>query len=264
MWREPLRLANPPVVEVGIDFQFEPNPEKQPWDLPVAIPFVERFKDCLPHVQIVQAEEIRIEKRSPQGRPEKLSGKISLDHVKAHDECEKQWLEVGNDRMAYRLRRGGNEYPGFEAVLEEAVKLLSQYMDHFRPTAVRRAILTYVDIIRIPSGAEAGIDLDDFFRLGVKLPEDPFGPLGGFAIRFVLPQSPCADSLQVRFVTEPETEKGSMRFRMHWQSLCDGINSLDEEKLRQRLSAAREHLVKCFMACFTEQGLKLFNPIGSD
>lgn len=258
-----MRLKSPPVVEVGIDFHLDPNPEKQPWDLPVAMPFVEQFKDFMPHIEVVQAEEIRIVKRSPQGVPERLSGKISLDLVRAHDEGERHWLEVGNDRVAYRLLRGGMEYPGFDSVLNEGLKVLNQYKEHFRPTAVRRATLTYLDIVKIPRTAGDGVELDEYFRLGMKLPEDPFGQLGAFTIRFTLSPSPDSDRLHLVFSTEPTTEKDFLRFRMRWQSLCDAINSLDAVELRRRLMAAHEHLVKCFLACFTDQGLKLFNPTGS-
>jgi uncharacterized protein (TIGR04255 family) len=254
-----VRLANPPVVEVGINFHFDPDPEKKLWDLPVAMPFVEQFKESLPHVEIVRAEEIRIEKRSPQGLPEKLTGHISLDQVRAHDEGEQRWLEVGDDRMAYRLLHGSEAYPGFDVVLERAIEILGQYIQHFRPTAVRRAILSYVDIIKIPGQS---IELDDYFQLQVNLPEDPFGPLGGFAIHFILPQTPGSDGLQLMFTTEPKREDGSLHFRMQWQSLCEGIYSLDNADLRHRLTAAHEHLVKCFLACFTAKGLDLFNPTG--
>ena len=82
--------------------------------------------------------------------------------------------------MAYRLVRGCKEYPGFEVVLEKALEVLTQYSQHFRPTAVRQAILSYVDIIRIPGQS---VELDDYFRLRINLPEDPFGPLGGFVIQ---------------------------------------------------------------------------------
>jgi uncharacterized protein (TIGR04255 family) len=257
-----LRLANPPVVEVGIDFRFDPDPERPPWDLPVAMPFLDRFRDTFPSIEIIQSEEIRIEKRSPQGLPTSLSGKISLDHVRANDQEERRRVEVGNDRMAFRVFRGGAEYPGFDAVLQEALRLLTEYIEHFRPTAVRRAILTYSDIVRIPMGPGEGVELNDYFRLQVKLPEDPFGPLGAFSVRLALPRSPYADALQVFFGTEPKVEEGVVRFRIRWQSSCEEVNSLDQNDLSHRLAVAHEHLVKCFLACFTERGLELFNPTG--
>jgi uncharacterized protein (TIGR04255 family) len=253
-----LKLANPPIVEVGIGFQFEPDPEKQPWDLPVAVPFVELFKDSMPYLEVVKNEEIRIEKRSPQGVPEVISGKSSLDHVRAHDEEERQWLEAGNDRMAYRLLRGGKEYPGFESVLEKALEILGRYVQHFRPTAVRRAILNYLDIVKVPAPAGEAIELEDYFQLGVKLPEDPFGPIGEFATQFILPATPGADRLHLAFMTEHKREHGNLGFQMRWQSICDGIGTLDGDVLRHRLTSAHEHLAKCFRACFTSRGLGLF------
>ena len=194
-------------------------------------------------MNIIQAEEIQIERQSPHGPPQKISGKIRLEQVSAHDEEERHRLEVGNDRMAYRLLRGGKAYPGFEAVLEKSLEILKKYVQYFRPTAVRRVILDYVDIIRIPGQS---IELDDYFRLQVNLPGDPFGPLDGFAIRFVLPPTPRSDRMYLAFTTEPKREDDSLRFCMRWQSLCDEIHSLNDTDMRHRLTAAHEHLRKCF------------------
>lgn len=257
-----LDLTNPPVVEVGIDFHFNPDPEKRPWDLPVAKPFLEKFEDSLPFLEIVRSEEISIEKRSPQGIPEAISGKISLDRVRAHDEDEQNWLEVGNDWMGYRLHRGTKMYPGFDSVLDQSLEFSKQYIQHFKPTAIRRAVLTYVDLIKIPREEGKGLELDDYFQLGIKIPDDPFGPLGGFAIRFVLPPTPKSDRLELIFATEHGKDNSNLRFQMRWQSVCDRIDSLDDDEVRNRLVATNQHLVKCFFACFTEKGLDLFKPMG--
>lgn len=259
-----VRLRNPPVVEVGLDFHFDPDPDKQPWDLPVAMPFVEQFQDSFPHVEVVRAEEIRVEKRSPQGLPERLSGKISLDHVKAHDEGERRRLEVGNDRMGYRLLRCGGQYPGFSSLLEQALPKLKRYVEHFRPTGIRRTALSYLDIVKIKMARDEGVELEDYFRLGIELPQDPFGLVGGFVLQLLLPKSPRADEIQLLFATEPSEQSGVLRFRMHWRSICDNIGTLEDEALCQRLRAAHEHLRKCFFASFTEKGLHLFDPIAPD
>jgi uncharacterized protein (TIGR04255 family) len=255
-----LELGNPPVVEVGIEFQFDPDPEKRPWGLRTAEPFLEQFKNSLPIIECVQAEEITIEKRNPQGLPEKISGKISLDHVRAHDNEEKHWLEVGNDRMAYRLVRGESHYPGFEIVLEKALEMLKSYIEHFRPIAVHRMVLSYLDIINIEVEQGSGLELDDYFLLGVKLPENTYGPLNAFKIQVAFPESRDNDRMQLEYSTEP-SDNVKLRFSMYWRIICANVTSLDTEELRHRLAIANNDMKKCFFACFTPKGLELFDPI---
>jgi uncharacterized protein (TIGR04255 family) len=160
--------------------------------------------------------------------------------------------------------RRESQYPGFKAVLEKAFDMLDSYTRHFRPSAVCRMILSYFDIINIATQAGAGIELDDYFKLGVKLPENLFEPLNAFTIQVALPESTQSDKIQLLFATEPNNEENKLRFSMRWHTLCGHIDTLDMEELRYRLTAANERMEKCFFACFTEKGLGLFNPIGSD
>jgi uncharacterized protein (TIGR04255 family) len=258
-----LELGNPPVVEVGVEFLFNPDPEKKPWDLGIAEAFLDQFQQFMPHIEYLQAEEIRIDKRNPQGLPEKISGKISLDQVRAHDDEGRHWLQVGNDQMGYRLLRRESNYPGFQAVLEKAFDMLGLYIQHFRPSSVSRMILTYFDIINIATQAGEGIELNDYFMLGVKLPENVFGPLGSFAMQVDFPETLPSDRLRLLFASGPN-EDGKLRFNMRWHTLCSNVDSLDIEDLRHRLATANEHVEKCFFACFTERGLELFSPLGSN
>ncbi|MBN2291014.1 MAG: TIGR04255 family protein [Pirellulales bacterium] len=255
-----LRLKNPPVQEVGLDFQFEPNPEKQPWCQSVAMSFLNRFQETFPICEVYQAEEIRIEKRTKEGIPKELSGSTSLDHVRAHDEDETRWLHLGNDAMTYRLVRRGNDYPGFSALLEESLDKLTLYVEHFQPISVRQASLRYVDVVEIPITPGSGILTEDYFHLGLTLPDDPFGPLAGFAVRYGFPRAGGKDSTQLVFSTEASSRDAVASFRLQWYSICEELDTLEPEVLKIRLGAAHEHLKKCFFASFTPQGLALFEP----
>ena len=255
-----MRLKRPPVEEVGLDFQFDPNPEKRPWALDVVTPFLAQFGDTLPHCEIIQAEEIRIEKRSEDGIPEAVSGRMSLDHVRAHDDDETRWLHVGNDVMSYRLVRRVDDYPGFKAVWQESQEKLTHYVEYFQPTAVRRSRLRYVDVVDIPQRPGGGIVIEDYFQLGVTLPDDPFGPLGEFAVRYSFPRSDDRDAAQLVFSTQPARSDAVVSFRMQWYSICEDLDTLEPEVLTARLDAAHEHVTKCFFASFTSRGLALFEP----
>jgi uncharacterized protein (TIGR04255 family) len=258
-----LRLGKPPVTEVGIDFLFDPNPQKQPWSLEVAEPYLRRFETALPRVEVRNTEEIRVTKRSPEGIPQELSGKTELADVRAHDDEETRSLRVANDALGYKLLRRGNDYPGFEVVLEEALDKLHHYVEEFQPAAVRHARVTYVDEIRIPRDSRGGVLLEDYFHMGIQLPDEPFGPIAEFAVKCRFPQTEGHDALQFEFATGPNDSDAVACFLVYWYCTCKDIQSLDPQVLSARLGTAHERIVECFMASFTQKGLGLFEPQGT-
>ncbi len=253
-----MHLEKPPVEEVGIDFQFDPSPEKQPWSLEVASPFLEQFEQTLPICDIAQVDEIRIVKRSSKGVPQKLSGRTRLDHVIVHDVDETRFLRLGDDTMGYRIGRCGGKYPGFKILLNEALEKFQEYILHFQPTSTRRAQLRYIDAIDIPRSSDGLMKLEDYFRVGIDMPDTPFGPVGKFAVQCVFPDTQSGDALQLNFYNQQTPDNTTTRFIMEWHSLCENIASLSAEVLISKLDKAHVHMVECFKESFTEQGLSLF------
>lgn len=258
-------LRSPPVIEVGIEFHFEPRPDKEPWDLPVARPFIERLQPVFSHVEVVQAEQIRIEKRAPGGLPERISGQISLDRVRARNEESSRWVQVGNDLLVCNLVRHGEVYPGFEQLRTDALAILERYVEHFRPVSVRQAGVTYLDQVEIPVPTScSSIRLEEYFRLRVDFPDEDLGPMGAFSLQLQFPREHARDPVTLLFHTLPSVpSSGVLRFQMHWHCLCEEVCSLDKDEINRRLDAAHMRLRKSFRASFTDPGWALFQPLES-
>lgn len=259
-------FANPPVVEVAIEFQFEAGPDKKPWDLPVAVPFMKRFEEAFPNGEIVASDQFRIEKRSPEGIPREIQTRRILERLRGHNDERSRWLQVGNDLLVYNLvRHQAGAYPGFEQVRDEALDKLDQYVEHFRPICVRQIGLTYIDVIEIPRTTEPKLRLDDYFKLGIEVPDEPFGPVAQFLVGLVLPRTKEADQLALTLQTEPVApDSAAYRFVMQWQATCEDVKTLDRQEIIRRLEAANTRMVACFKDCFTAEGLKLFGPKAGD
>jgi uncharacterized protein (TIGR04255 family) len=256
-----VELARPPVIEVGIEFHFDPRPDKEPWSLQVTRPFVERCQTTFPHVEVIQAEQLRIEKRGPGGIPEQIVGQISLNRLRAHNEQGTRWVQIGNDLLVFSLVRREDNYPGFATVRDEALGMLDQYVEHFKPLSVRRVALTYLDLIEIPiPPGRTGYRVEEFFRLHVEMPDEPFGPVAAFSLQLQFPQKAVpTDQLALLLHTVPRAQdRNASRVQMYWRYECDRVSSLDKEVIVGRLETAHQRLRDCFMASFTEQGLALF------
>jgi uncharacterized protein (TIGR04255 family) len=260
-WEVVLHLERPPVEEVGIDLQFEPSGEKQPWCEESAGSFLSKFADTLPRCDIVRVEEIRVEKRSPQGVPQEIRGRTRLAHMTAHDEQETHFLQVGDDILSYRLVRRGTDYPGFQVVLDEALDKMGQYVAYFDPTAIRRARLRYVDVIDVPRDQKGAVLLEDYFEVGIKIPDEPFGSVAEFSVQNSFLRRKNRDALQLIFYNRPTPDETSSRFVMEWYALCENIQSLEQEVLTTRLREAHDDMVNCFKASVTAKGWALFKPL---
>ncbi len=257
---------HPPVIEVGIEFHFDPRPDREPWTLQVAGPFLERFQAAFPEVEVVQSEKIRIERRSPHGVPEKISGKIRLDRVRARNPEGSRWIQVGNDLLVFSLVRQQQAYPGFTQVRSEALEVFDRHREHFQPVSVRRAALSYLDQVEIPVPAgRAVVQLEHYFRLRPEFPDLEFGPAGAFALQMHFPGKDQSEPVTVLLQSAPTAPgSGIGRFQLHWLCLCEDVRSLDKDEITRRLESARVRLRDCFRASFTPEGWKLFQPAPGD
>jgi uncharacterized protein (TIGR04255 family) len=260
-----LKLANPPVIEVGVEFHFDPRSDKQPWDLPVAASFIHQFEHEFPHVEVLQSEQIRIEKRAPGGAPEQISGQISLDRIRARNEEATRWIQVGNDLLVHNLVRKDAAYPGFDQLRDHALAILDGYIDYFKPVAVRQAAVTYLDLIEIPAPDNKAIRLDDYLRLRVEFPDNIFGPVGFFSVQLLFPQATPGERLTLWLHTAPaRADQRLCRLQMNWQYLCENLKTLDKGEIFRQLETAHVRLRECFRASFTNAGWALFQPINGD
>jgi uncharacterized protein (TIGR04255 family) len=256
-------LANPPVIEVAIEFHFDPRSDQEPWTPQEAGSFVELFQAAFPFIEATQTQEIRIEPRSPSGRPEMISGKLSLDRLRVRNAEGSRWIQIGKDLLVFNWVRQQDSYPGFDQVRTEALAVLDRYVEHFQPVGVRRAALIYLDQveIRVAPGSKT-LQLEDYLRLRPEVPDQEFGPSGAFALQMHFPGKDQREPFTVLFQSVPaEVGSGICRFQMHWHCLCEDIRSLDKGVITQRLEAARRRLRDCFKASFTTEGWqKLFQP----
>lgn len=258
-----MRLQSPPVIEVGIEFHFEPRPDKPPWDLPVAQQFIEQLKPTFADPEVFQAEQIRIEKRSTVGMPEVISGQVSLDRIRTRNKDGTRWVQVGNDLLVCNLVRQGKEYPGFSPLRTDALAVLDRYVQEFQPVCVRDAAVTYLDLIELPFPSEGKVvRLEDYYRLNVQFPEEQFGPVALFSLQLLFPPAEKKDQLTLIFQSLPAIPGTNvLRSQMFWQCRCADIRSLDQSNISDRLEAAHIQLRSCFQASFTEKGWALFRPL---
>lgn len=255
-----MKLNNPPVTQTWIGFTFEQAPEKRRWDLRAAGEFLSRFESSLPNREAIFATQYEIQDIFSTRRPKIVGREDQLQQVKAHNPEGTHWLQVAEDRMVFNRTRGSEGYLGFESLLDEAIGKLSEYVEFFRPSGLQSAELHYVDQIEIPIPPGGKLDLQEYFRLRVEIP-DEYGPSWCFSTRLFLHPPIEGDILEVRFQSEPPNPDGeAYRFRIDWHMVCSGVASFDHEVVKRRLAQAHDCLADYFKASVTERTWALFEP----
>jgi uncharacterized protein (TIGR04255 family) len=256
------QFKKPPVVEVWVSFDFDPNENKREWDLNLVKKYVEHYKTKLPKIEVMQEKQIQFKETSPTDLPQVVSQEVRPILFRLSNEIRSRVVQLGDDHLSSHVLKIGDDYPGYQKVRDETQQRLEEYINIFQPSRVRNATLHYLDIIDIPLPENSKINLVDYFKTSIDLPEEPFGLTNTFSIQF---QVACPNDkgpllLQLMRIPAP-LESNVFRFRMEWHKLSLDINTLDWPQVFSRLEVAHNYMTECFLASFTRHTLDMFEPI---
>lgn len=257
-----IKFRKPPVVEVWISVDFDPNENKREWELELVKQYVERYEAELPKLEAVHEQQIQVQETSPQALPKVVGRQIRLQFVRISNEKRSRVLQIGDDQLSFHILKADGVYPGYQTVRSEVQQKLDDYAQIFQPTRIRNATLHYLDIIDIPRPETGKIELGDYFRVSIDLPEEPFGPTAGFAHQFqvMCPVDAGPLFLQLQAIPSPP-DSNVFRFRMEWHKQSSNVNTLDSSQVWARMDVAHEYMRQCFRAALTERTLELFEPV---
>ncbi len=258
-------FKKPPVVEVWIAFDFDPNENKREWDLELVQQYVQQYASDLPKLEAMHEKKIEFRETSPTELPKVVRHTVALKQVRISDNAQSRFLQVADDHIAYHVLKSTAGYPGYSTVRDETAGKLRDYIELFQPARVRSAAIHYVDIVDIPRPPDGKIDMADYFIGSADLPENPFGAIANLSIQFLV-QCPVDEGplfLQLQSLPAPP-ESNVIRFRLDWHKHAVNVNTLDLTQVFARLNVAHDYMRQCFCASLTPRTLALFEPIDND
>jgi uncharacterized protein (TIGR04255 family) len=255
-----LKLENPPVIQTWIGFRFSPSPKKKEWDRINAFEFLSRYRESLEHIEALYDETVHIEQVSLHHSP-KVKREIALNRIRARDEASSRWLQIADDQMVFNVMRQGQASLNYSVIRDESLAKFDDYVAFFQPSFVDRIELHYVDLIEIPKPQSGKLNMEEYFKLRVEVP-DEFGATWHFALRAFLLPTEQEEIVEVRFQSEiPEPDSEFYCFRTDWHCTSINIRSLERSDLAKRLDSAHAQLLKCFRESVTELTWDLFKPV---
>lgn len=257
-----VKFRKPPVVEVWISVDFDPNENKREWEFDLVKEFLKHYQEEFPKLEAVHEREFQVDETSAHSLPRVVGVQVRLQTVRMSNMERTRVIQIGDDQLSFHILREDQSYPGYRIVRDEMQQKLEDYARIFQPSRIRDATLHYLDIIEIPLPDDGKIGLPDYFKVAIDLPEEPFGPIAGFAHRFQMmcPVDPGPLLLQLQAIPSPP-ESNVFRFRMDWHKQCSAVNSLELSQVWSRMDVAHEYMRQCFVASFTQRTLDLFDPI---
>jgi uncharacterized protein (TIGR04255 family) len=253
-------LKKPPLLEIWMSFRFEPAPGAPAWSNERYKLFLDAVAKTHPTVEQMIRRGIRVEKSRRGGKPKVTDVVNEVMAVRALTDDGLRIVQLWPDTLiANYLRREAEPYPGFDALLDEALSHLRQYQTCYSPLGVVSVALHYVDEVAIPREGQAILRTEEYLTLNVVMPEKVFGAFSAFDINAILQPPGGADPIQVGFASAGGDETQS-RFRLEWHTESKSASRMNEEEVRSRLGSAHERLSRCFQRTFTEKGWALFEP----
>jgi uncharacterized protein (TIGR04255 family) len=252
-------LNKPPIVEMWVEFSFDPNPADG--GLQAAVEFLQKYADQYPELEISQEDRLEFRQVSTTKLPELVRREVAVKHIRAHDKNGFGWVHVTPTQLACGFLRLGVQYPGFTALCDEAVGKLGRYAEVCTPLKLKYAAIHYVDVIEVPVPANGEIELRDYFTLGVDLPAQPFGGQLSYFVRTAVKPPDGTGSLEIQLqLSGVVPDARVFRFRMDWHKSCPYDREVDLGAVAANLRGGHESVMKCFRAAFTDRAWELFDP----
>lgn len=259
------KLNKPPIVESWVSFDFEPKPDKVEWDGKLANELAESLRGRFPKKEYVWQSEIRVVQADKGQLPVPQSLEHRLNIVRMRNEQDTRIFQIADDRIVVNQVKGQDAWPGFEALLNDALELVDRYSAVFQPAGIRLATLHDVDIVEIPAPKGVEVEMDEFLTIVKELPQLPFGLIQGFFSAYVTVSPLDGEPLQISTQLIPSPPDGHvLRLRLDWEKRCGKVDFNTAESIRAGLLDSHRFVVECFRSAFTaDKGLKLFDPVES-
>lgn len=166
------KLRNPPIVEAVVDVDCDLPPG---FDL-LALEARSRtqFADQYPKFRTQFLQELQIE-ATADTQP-KISSRSAVQTFQCLHEDEKQLVQVRPQGFSFNRLA---PYSSLDDYLPEIERTWRLYVDLVSPVQIRVIRLRYINRILVPITAK-GVDLDEFLKIGPRLPDEDGLALSGF------------------------------------------------------------------------------------
>jgi uncharacterized protein (TIGR04255 family) len=192
------KLTNPPIVEAILDIECDLPPGQQLAALEG--PAHERFRDRYPKFRPQFVQEIEFK----QDEPAKLAVRQGMQAFQFLQEDEKQLVQVRVQGFSFNRL---SPYTSLDDYLPEIKRTWGLYAELASPVQIQLIRLRYINRILLPLAA-GGVQLDDYFRVGPRLPDEDKLKFVGFLNQYAAVEVETGHQVNIVLTAQaPEGQK---------------------------------------------------------
>jgi uncharacterized protein (TIGR04255 family) len=194
------RFRNPPIVEAVFDIDCDLPPGFDLAGLETAARA--QFQDQYPKFRAQFLQEHKIE--AAQDAPPKMSSRLAVQAFQFLHDDEKQLVQVRAQGFSFNRLA---PYSSLDDYLPEIERTWRLYVGLVSPVKIRIIRLRYINRILVPMTGTT-VDLDEFLKIGPRLPEEDRLVLSGFLNQQVAVEKDTGHQVNLVLTAQPpESEK---------------------------------------------------------
>lgn len=245
-----LMLRNPPIVEAVVDIEcdFKPGQKLNALEEPAR----QRFGDSYPKFRPQFLQELQIQlKENESVTQSKRQGIQAFQFLK---DDEKQLVQVRSTGYSFNRL---SPYTSFDDYLPEIQRTWDLYREVATPIQIKLVRLRYINRIRLPF-ADSRVELDEYFELGPRLPDEERLTMVGFLNQYVAVEADTGHQVTT-VLTAQQPEKDCVP--IIFDNAAAAMSPLDPEnwdRLEATLEALRALKNRVFRNTLSDKCLHLF------
>jgi len=250
------QFKKPPLVEVFCEFFFQIQDGVE-WDSFLVPTFYKKIKANYPTRKRIASVGIAVrvqggssapEIQPPVGPPTPRHRFIAADG--------KTLIQLGENLLVVNQLPPYYGWEKFEPKIIEAFEL---YMQLWKPKAVARAAVHYINKVDIP---EAEVNLEDYFHLLPGIPDFPRSPVTNVTLAYEVKGAMEGDIVAVTMRQPPSASPDGVSFLFQWDYVATQGISFAKTDVQGWLKGAHDYQSKMFLSTFTEKCLQMFDREG--
>jgi len=245
-----LKLDNPPIIEAVLDIDCDMPPN---FDLGVLETESQKvFSSDYPQLKKQFVQEHQIEARP--NEPPVFSARQGLRALQFFKEDSFQLVQIRTNGFSFNRLR---PYSSLDDYLPEIHRTWLLFLGLTKPLRIRRIVLRYINRILLPL-ADGSVELDDYFRVSPKLPDDDRLMFSGFLNQHSAAERGTGNQINI-IMTSQQAENAQLPVIFDIEAIRTAqAEPEDWEFIHGTIMSLRSLKNRVFRNTLSDQCLKLF------
>jgi uncharacterized protein (TIGR04255 family) len=247
-------LRNPPIVEAVLDIDCDMPPN---FSVEARISDAQRiFGEQYPKMRKRYIHQHEI-KQEMGGLTDVVCKNAEMQAVLLRQQDEKQLVQLRNRGFSFNRLA---PYTGLDDYLPEIERTWNLFIAEFKPIQVRKVTLRYINKILLPLNADGGLNLDEYLKVGPRLPDDERLAFSDFLNQHHVVEKDTGNQAKIILASQPP-ENGCLPIIFDIEATNPLVFEPEWGQIRSLINSFRDLKNHIFQHTLTDKCIDLFNQV---